>query len=167
MYPDWELNRWPFGLQAGAQSTEPHRPGLYYKSLKHRTGRICPAAKKSYKSSWKWLRKHCRVALVSRQGWGEATFLLQVVLTLEELSGWKTFTSECAVTNHRGNYLALRTCGLVMGSSYGQLGSQDPHFHSVWEGEREPTKSFHSKASRTGWSSAPLVKTTAQFLKWL
>ena len=25
---DWELNRQPFGLQAGTQSTEPHQPGL-------------------------------------------------------------------------------------------------------------------------------------------
>ena len=28
MCPDWELNQPPFGLQAGAQSTEPHQPGL-------------------------------------------------------------------------------------------------------------------------------------------
>ena len=28
MCPDWELNWWPFGLQAGAQSTQPHQPGL-------------------------------------------------------------------------------------------------------------------------------------------
>ena len=28
MCPDWELNQWPFGLQAGTQSTEPHQPGL-------------------------------------------------------------------------------------------------------------------------------------------
>ena len=27
MCPDWELNPWPFGIQAGAQSTEPHHPG--------------------------------------------------------------------------------------------------------------------------------------------
>ena len=27
MCPDWELNRWPVGLQAGTQSTEPHQPG--------------------------------------------------------------------------------------------------------------------------------------------
>ena len=26
MCPDWELNRWPFGLLAGAQSTESHQP---------------------------------------------------------------------------------------------------------------------------------------------
>ena len=26
--PDWELNQRPFGSQAGAQSTEPHQPGL-------------------------------------------------------------------------------------------------------------------------------------------
>ena len=25
--PDWELNRRPFGSQAGTQSTEPHQPG--------------------------------------------------------------------------------------------------------------------------------------------
>ena len=25
--PDWELNRRPFGLQAGTQSIEPHQPG--------------------------------------------------------------------------------------------------------------------------------------------
>ena len=28
--PDWELNRWPFGLQAHTQSTEPHHPGLIF-----------------------------------------------------------------------------------------------------------------------------------------
>ena len=28
MCPDWELNQQPFGSQAGAQSTEPHQPGL-------------------------------------------------------------------------------------------------------------------------------------------
>ena len=28
MCPYWELNQQPFGLQAGTQSTEPHRPGL-------------------------------------------------------------------------------------------------------------------------------------------
>ena len=27
MCPDWELNRWTFGSQAGTQSTEPHQPG--------------------------------------------------------------------------------------------------------------------------------------------
>ena len=28
MCPDWESNRWPFASQSGAQSTEPHQPGL-------------------------------------------------------------------------------------------------------------------------------------------
>ena len=28
MCPDWESNWWPFGLQAGAQCTELHQPGL-------------------------------------------------------------------------------------------------------------------------------------------
>ena len=28
MCPDWESNLWPFCLQAGTQSTEPHKPGL-------------------------------------------------------------------------------------------------------------------------------------------
>ena len=28
MCPDWEWNQGPFGLQAGAQSTEPFQPGL-------------------------------------------------------------------------------------------------------------------------------------------
>ena len=28
MCPDWEVNQRPFGSQAGAQSTEPHQPGL-------------------------------------------------------------------------------------------------------------------------------------------
>ena len=27
--PDWEVNRRPFGSQAGIQSTEPHQPGLF------------------------------------------------------------------------------------------------------------------------------------------
>ena len=30
IYPDCESNWQPFGLQAGAQSTEPHQPGLYF-----------------------------------------------------------------------------------------------------------------------------------------
>ena len=30
MCPDWESNRWPFGSQASAQSTELHQPGLYF-----------------------------------------------------------------------------------------------------------------------------------------
>ena len=29
MCPDWESNQRPFGLQASAQSTEPHEPGLF------------------------------------------------------------------------------------------------------------------------------------------
>ena len=29
MYPDWESNWRPFGLQANTQSTEPHQPGQY------------------------------------------------------------------------------------------------------------------------------------------
>ena len=28
MCPDCEWNQWPFGLQAGTQSTEPQQPGL-------------------------------------------------------------------------------------------------------------------------------------------
>ena len=28
--PDWELNRRPFALWSGTQSTEPHQPGLNY-----------------------------------------------------------------------------------------------------------------------------------------
>ena len=36
MCPDWESNQWPFGTQAGAQSTEPHQPGLdLFKSNKY------------------------------------------------------------------------------------------------------------------------------------
>ena len=31
MCPAWELNQRPFGLQAGAQSTEPHQPGHFFK----------------------------------------------------------------------------------------------------------------------------------------
>ena len=30
MCPDWESNQRPFGSQAGAQSTEPHQPGLFF-----------------------------------------------------------------------------------------------------------------------------------------
>ena len=30
MCPDWESNQWPFASQAGAQSTEPHQPGLIF-----------------------------------------------------------------------------------------------------------------------------------------
>ena len=29
MCPDWESNQQPFGLQAGAQSAEPHQPGWF------------------------------------------------------------------------------------------------------------------------------------------
>ena len=28
IYPDWELNQQPFGLQASIQSTEPHQPAV-------------------------------------------------------------------------------------------------------------------------------------------
>ena len=34
MCPDWESNWRPLGLQAGAQSTEPHGPGLFFDLLK-------------------------------------------------------------------------------------------------------------------------------------
>ena len=30
MHPDWELNRWPFGLKPDTQSTEPHQQGWQY-----------------------------------------------------------------------------------------------------------------------------------------
>ena len=33
MCPDWESNWRPFGSQASAQSTEPHRPGLKKKKI--------------------------------------------------------------------------------------------------------------------------------------
>ena len=33
MCPDWELNRRPFGWQAGTLSSEPHQPGLMLVSL--------------------------------------------------------------------------------------------------------------------------------------
>ena len=35
MCPDWELNLWPFGLQACPQSTEPHQPGLWILLFKY------------------------------------------------------------------------------------------------------------------------------------
>ena len=28
IYPDWESNQQPFGLEASTQSTKPHQPGL-------------------------------------------------------------------------------------------------------------------------------------------
>ena len=34
MCPDWESKQQPFGLQAGAQSTEPHQPGPYSEHFK-------------------------------------------------------------------------------------------------------------------------------------
>ena len=34
MFPDWESNQQPFGLQASAQSTEPHQPGLPWAFIK-------------------------------------------------------------------------------------------------------------------------------------
>ena len=30
MCPDWKLNQWPFGLQAGTQSTEPYQLGQHF-----------------------------------------------------------------------------------------------------------------------------------------
>ena len=46
MCPDWELNRWPFGLQISTESTEPHQPGQYrcffkmmnFTNIKHNEG---------------------------------------------------------------------------------------------------------------------------------
>ena len=40
MFPDWESNRWPFGFQAGAQSTEPHLPGHYILFIDTKAGGI-------------------------------------------------------------------------------------------------------------------------------
>ena len=42
MCPDWESNLWPFALQFGAQSTEPHRPGqsILYKHESDQLKRI-------------------------------------------------------------------------------------------------------------------------------
>ena len=34
MFPDWESNQRPFGLQVGPQSTEPHQPGLLFQFKK-------------------------------------------------------------------------------------------------------------------------------------
>ena len=34
MCPDWESNRWPFGLQAHTQSKEPHQPRQLYDFFK-------------------------------------------------------------------------------------------------------------------------------------
>ena len=39
MCPDWELNQRPFGLQTGAQSTEPHQPGRILYIFKRRNDR--------------------------------------------------------------------------------------------------------------------------------
>ena len=35
MFPGWELNQGPFDSQAGAQSTESHKPGLKLNFLIH------------------------------------------------------------------------------------------------------------------------------------
>ena len=35
MCPDWELNLWPSGSQASAQSTEPHQPGHSHLLIMH------------------------------------------------------------------------------------------------------------------------------------
>ena len=32
--PDWESNQWPFGSQAGTQSTQPHQPGWLWTLVK-------------------------------------------------------------------------------------------------------------------------------------
>ena len=39
MCPDWESNLWPFGSQAGTQSTEPHQPGLHSFFIRERRRR--------------------------------------------------------------------------------------------------------------------------------
>ena len=49
MYPDWELNQRPFGLQAGTQSTELHQQGwkhTFKRSLFHKdsTSKKIPVA---------------------------------------------------------------------------------------------------------------------------
>ena len=35
MFPDWESNWQPFGLQAGTQCTEPYEPGQYTHTFYH------------------------------------------------------------------------------------------------------------------------------------
>ena len=47
MCPDWESNQWPFGLQASAQSTELHQPGLNYFLIYNKTTHW----------AWAWPRK--------------------------------------------------------------------------------------------------------------
>ena len=37
IFPDWELNMWPLGLQAGTQSTDSQQPGLNVNMLLHFT----------------------------------------------------------------------------------------------------------------------------------
>ena len=50
---DWESNQWPFGLQASAQSTEPHQPGLTWDS---QDSYVCqpPLAPPPFRSSGYW-----------------------------------------------------------------------------------------------------------------
>ena len=97
MCSDWELNRQPFGSQAGTQSTEPHQPGQvgtpYPLSIPHhhdnRPAAVLLCLHGGQSSSWDVVSAQKRQATVSiissttrfgqqqepsSSGWGRAVF---------------------------------------------------------------------------------------------
>ena len=66
---DWELNHWPFGLQAVIQSIEPHQPGLCRRVLRRKVfGHVILGPQQSFSHLWSLLTSKEHRMLVSHPG---------------------------------------------------------------------------------------------------
>ena len=102
MCPDWESNWWPFGSQTGAQSPEPHQPGLSEYTIHLRTDYIVTFSfhngpmNKEYRREWyPKIGRDSSILL-----WGEWKRRVQmcgrfvsVIAGSRESSGVRVFTS--------------------------------------------------------------------------
>ena len=67
MCPDWELNRWPCGLKANTQSTEPHQPRPIFMFLKTLNKIIMVfASRLCYYEEFKFLKAILEISIMRR-----------------------------------------------------------------------------------------------------